>query len=109
MSSTSPSFPQFPRLPAGLQLILGCHRDHSLVHRHHYIRSWRSVSREDNPSLRLCLNLHDNTNVFTSSDGDNDDNKDMADCLYANDGLASERILLGGAGLPTTTQSPRAV
>lgn len=105
MSSTQPSFPQFSRLPPELRLkILAFHRDHSLVHQHHYVRSWRYLRYADKPFERLmyykCLDLHDNTRIMThdaansSSNGSRSEDE-MVDCIYANDGLANERILFG--------------
>ncbi|KAK7923774.1 hypothetical protein PG985_007845 [Apiospora marii] len=99
MPSTQQSFPQFTRLPAELQLeILGHHRDGSLVQRHHYIRGFHAGKPLERVKDYKCLDLHDPTHIITDearhsgSSCSHDD--DMTDCIYTNDGLASERILL---------------
>ena len=115
-TSTQKSFPQFTRLPAELRLeILAYHRDHSLVRRHHYVRSWRNVFYADNPWERVmdykCLDLHDNTRVMTDDArtsgrcSHDEDEDDMADYVYAGDGLASERIRLDSYSRSSSSSS----
>lgn len=94
------SFPQFSRLPVELQLqIVGHHRD-SLSRNHCFRNSSLIYNANGNPldvrnlqscTLYHCKSLHGDAGIKNDAP---DDNPAMSDCIYAGDGLASERIPL---------------
>ncbi|KAK8084153.1 hypothetical protein PG996_002934 [Apiospora saccharicola] len=101
--SAEPSFPQFSRLPPELRLkILDHHRD-SLGRNHDFRNSTlfytvgNSVRISTSSTTYNCKSLHGDFGSAIKNDARDDDddrNPAMTDCIYAGDGLASERIPL---------------
>ncbi|KAK8036396.1 hypothetical protein PG991_001533 [Apiospora marii] len=91
------SFPQFCRLPPELRLqILEHHRDS--LGRNHFFRNATLLYHDGNSqstfhssTLYDCRSLQDSSDIKNDAP---DDDPAMADCIYTNDGLASERIPL---------------
>ncbi|KAK7941626.1 uncharacterized protein PG986_014013 [Apiospora aurea] len=95
---SEPSFPQFSRLPAEVRLqILHHHLDNSLG-RHHYFETNHYNIAGEWTDLKCvtrtyhCINTTTNTEINNDATNAGSDRAD--DCVYANDGLASERIPL---------------
>ncbi|KAK8054794.1 hypothetical protein PG993_000021 [Apiospora rasikravindrae] len=98
--SSEQSFPQFSRLPAELQLqILSHHLDNSLGRHHYFKRVLYNVSgglTRRNYFTRTYQCIDAATKAEISNDATNA-GPDLTDCIYTNDGLASERIPLGSS------------
>ncbi|KAK8087548.1 hypothetical protein PG997_002509 [Apiospora hydei] len=95
---SEPSFPQFSRLPAEVRLqILRHHLDNSLG-RHHYFETDHYNVAGHWDGLNYVTHTYHCIDAATNSEINNDatnPGSDRADdCVYANDGLASERIPL---------------